>query len=258
MAYFKLETRGHVAILTIDRPEVLNALDHYVYVEWNAMLDEIEADDNIYVLIFTGAGRAFLAGGTIVQMRATTSFENQIGGLEASLLSRRLEYFKKPVIAAVNGYALGGGSEIALACDICLASEKARFGFPETGLGIIAGDGCTQLLTRAVGPAVATELTATGRTVKPDEALKLGLISHIYPPEELMPKAIELAEVICSNAQIAVQQSKMAIRTGLEVNIEAGCKLEVEANAVCFATEDKHEGMTAFLEKRAEKHFKYR
>ena len=145
-----------------------------------------------------------------------------------------------------------------MACDIRLASEKAKFGQPEVGLGITPGFGGTQRLPRIVGMSKAIELCAVGNIFKADEALEMGLVSYVYPPEELMDKAIEMAEQICANAQIAVQQCKMAIRAGQDVDIENGCKLEVEANAVCFATEDKLEGMTAFLEKRAEKNFKYR
>jgi len=183
--------------------------------------------------------------------------ESARDGQEASALTRRLETFKKPVIAAINGYALGGGGEIALACDIRLASDRAKFGFPEVSLGIIAGDGCTQLLARTVGVAKAAELTFTGRVFDAEEALRIGMISYVYPHEELMDRAVGLAEEICANAQIAVQQTKKVLRAGLEVDRDSGCALEVQANAVCFATEDKYEGTSAFLEKR-DKNFRYR
>jgi enoyl-CoA hydratase len=255
MAYVKQEKHGHVMLLTMDRPEVLNATDDDAFEELIAVTEQIDGDDDIYVVILTGAGRAFLAGGDIAYMREL----NATRGLRNSSLGQRafnsFGRMKKPVIAAINGWALGGGCELALACDIRIASEKARFGCPEAGLGIMTGSSGTQRLPRTLGVSKAIELIGTGRIFKADEALRIGLVSYVYPHEELMDRAMELAEQICANAPIAVQQCKMAILSGYDIPIEVACKLEVEANAVCFGTEDKMEGMGAFLEKRTQKQF---
>lgn len=258
MSFVLLEKRGHVAIMTLNRPEVLNAMNKELSMQLFDTLDQVENDDDIYVAILTGAGRAFLAGADIAANLNASSFNTAVDSAENSRLAMRIQNLKKPVIAAVNGFALGGGCEIAMACDIRLASEKARFGQPEAGLGIMTGLGGAIRLPRIVGMSKAIELCAVGNIFKADEALEMGLVSYVYPPEELMDKAIEMAEQIAANAQIAVQQCKMAIHASQDVDIENGCKLEVEANSICFATEDKLEGMTAFLEKRAEKNFKYR
>ena len=258
MSTVLLEKKGHIALLTLNRPEVLNALDDQMRIDLIAVLDEVERDDDIYVAVLTGAGRAFLAGADIAEMRDRGAFPSMISSEESSYIAMRLHNLKKPVIAAVNGFALGGGLEIALACDIRIASEKARFGLPEAGLGIMTGLGGAVRLPQTVGYAKALEMAATAKIMKAVEAEELGIVSYVYPPEEFLDKAMELAEQIAANAQIAVQQCKVAIRASQEVDIDAGCELEVSANAVCFATEDKLEGMTAFLEKRAEKSFKYR
>ena len=258
MSYIKQEKRGHVVILTMNRPEVLNATDDDSFEELIAVTRQVDADDDIYVAILTGSGHAFLAGGDIAYMREL----NAMRGLRNSSLGQKafnaFSNMKKPVIAAINGFCLGGGCELALACDIRLASEKARFGCPEAGLGIMTGSGGTQRLPRTLGVSKAIELIGTGRIFKADEAKKIGLVSYVCPHEELMDRAMELAQQICANAPIAVQQCKMAILSGRDIPIDEACKLEVEANAVCFGTEDKLEGMSAFLEKRSEKHFKGR
>ena len=241
----------------MNRPEVLNATDDDAFEELIAVTQQVDADDDISVAILTGAGRAFLAGGDIAYMRGLSAMR----GLRNSSLGQKafnaFSNMKKPVIAAINGWALGGGCELALACDIRIASDKARFGCPEAGLGIMTGSGGTQRLPRTLGVSTAIELIGTGRIFKADEAKKIGLVSYVYPHEELMDKAMELAQTICANAQISVQQYKWIMRTALDANTKAGCAMEYLADSVCFSTNDKYEGMSAFLEKRDEKHFTF-
>ena len=254
MGFVKLEKQGHVGIVTIDRQEALNALNSQVLDDLDAMIDQVAADDEIYVMILTGAGRSFVAGADIGEMKGFSSIDGKKFGVHGGGVFLKLENMAKPVIAAVNGFALGGGCELSMACDIRLASEKARFGQPEVGLGITPGFAGTQRLPRIVG----MELILTARTIRADEAKELGLVSHVYPAEELMDKALELANAICANAQIAVQESKRCIRMGMQTDIATGSAFEAEAFGVCCGTEDKNEGMGAFLEKRAEKHFQNR
>lgn len=255
MKYVKLESKDHIGIVTIDRQEALNALNSEVLSELNQIIDQVAEDDNIYVMVLTGAGRSFVAGADIGEMKAFSSIDGKRFGIYGGGVFLKLENMAKPVIAAINGFALGGGCELSMACDIRLASEKARFGQPEVGLGITPGFAGTQRLPRIVGVAKAMELIFTAKTIKADEAKAIGLVSEVYPPDELMPKALALAEAICANAQIAVQQSKRCIRMGMQTDIATGSAFEAEAFGVCFGTEDKDEGMGAFLEKRAEKHF---
>ena len=223
MGFVKVEQQGHVGILTIDRQEALNALNSQVLNDLDAAIDEVAANDDVYVVVLTGAGRSFVAGADIGEMK---------------------------------GFSLGGGCELSMACDIRLASEKAKFGQPEVGLGITPGFAGTQRLPRIVGISKAMELILTAKVIGAAEAKAIGLVSEVYPPEELMPKALELANAICANAQIAVQESKRCIRMGMQTDISTGSAFEAEAFGVCCGTEDKDEGMGAFLEKRAEKHFK--
>ena len=256
MAFLDLTRSGHIATVTINRPEALNALNSAVLSELDAAIDVLSRDDEVYVVILTGAGRSFVAGADIAEMRGFTAVEGKRFGVRGGGVFLKLEQMEKPVIAAVNGFALGGGCELAMACDIRLASEKARFGQPEVGLGITPGFGGTQRLPRIVGQSRAMELILTGRTVKADEALAIGLVDAVYPADELMVKATELAEMICANAQIAVRQAKRCIRMGMQADIATGAAFEAEAFGVCCGTQDKAEGMDAFLEKRSEKHFK--
>ncbi len=256
MAFLDLTRSGHIATVTINRPEALNALNSAVLSELDAAIDVLSRDDEVYVVILTGAGRSFVAGADIAEMRGFTAVEGKRFGVRGGGVFLKLEQMEKPVIAAVNGFALGGGCELAMACDIRLASDKARFGQPEVGLGITPGFGGTQRLPRIVGQSRAMELILTGRTVKADEALAIGLVDAVYPADELMVKATELAEMICANAQIAVRQAKRCIRMGMQADIATGAAFEAEAFGVCCGTQDKAEGMDAFLEKRSEKHFK--
>ena len=258
MSFVAFEQRGPIGVLTMNRPEALNALNEQVLRDLNAALDAVEANDEVLVVILTGAGRSFVAGADIGQMKDLTPVQAKKFGSYGNQVFLKLENFPKPVIAAVNGFALGGGCELSMACDIRLASEKAKFGQPEVGLGITPGFGGTQRLARIVGVSKAMELILTAKTIKADEAKAIGLVSEVYPAEELMDKAMELANAICANAQIAVCESKRCIRMGMQTDIHTGSAFEAEAFGVTCGTEDKNEGMGAFLEKRAEKHFQNR
>ena len=258
MSFVAFEQRGPIGVLTMNRPEALNALNEQVLRDLNAALDAVEANDEVLVVILTGAGRSFVAGADIGQMKDLTPVQAKKFGSYGNQVFLKLENFPKPVIAAVNGFALGGGCELSMACDIRLASEKAKFGQPEVGLGITPGFGGTQRLPRIVGVSKAMELILTAKTIKADEAKAIGLVSEVYPAEELMDKAMELANAICANAQIAVCESKRCIRMGMQTDIHTGSAFEAEAFGVTCGTEDKNEGMGAFLEKRAEKHFQNR
>ena len=255
MSFVKVEKKGHVAVMTISRPEALNALNTQVLMDLDTAIDQVEKDSEIYVAVLTGDGRSFVAGADIGEMKNFNSIDGKRFGVLGGNVFLKLENMAKPVIAAVNGFALGGGCELCMACDIRLASEKAKFGQPEVGLGITPGFCGTQRLPRIVGVAKAMELILTAKTIGAAEAKEIGLVSYVYPPEELMPKAMELAEAICANAQIAVQESKRCIRMGMQTDIYTGAAFEAEAFGVTCGTEDKNEGMGAFLEKRAEKHF---
>lgn len=255
MGFVNLEQKGHVGIVTIDRQEALNALNSQVLDDLSAALDQVNHNDEIYVVVLTGAGRSFVAGADIAEMKEFSAIEGKRFGLHGGNVFLKLENLSKPVIAAVNGFALGGGCELAMSCDIRLASEKAKFGQPEVGLGITPGFGGTQRLPRIVGIAKAMELILTAKVIGAAEAQAIGLVSAVYPPEELMDKALELANAICQNAQIAVCEAKKCIRMGMQTDIHTGSAFEAEAFGVTCGTQDKNEGMGAFLEKRAEKHF---
>ena len=258
MAFVKVEKQGHVGIMTISRPEALNALNSQVLTDLEAAIDQVERDQEIYAVILTGEGRSFVAGADIGEMKEFSAIDGKRFGVHGGQVFLKLENLSKPVIAAVNGFALGGGCELAMACDIRLASEKAKFGQPEVGLGITPGFGGTQRLPRIVGVSKAMELILTARVIGAAEAKAIGLVSEVYPPEELMGKAMEMANMICANAQIAVCQSKRCIRMGMQTDIATAAAFEAEAFGVTCGTEDKNEGMGAFLEKRSEKNFKNR
>ena len=255
MSFVKFEKQGNVAVLTIDRPEALNALNSQVLCDLDAAISQVEADDEVRVVVLTGAGRSFVAGADIGEMVNFSAIDGKKFGVHGGSIFLRLENLSKPVIAAINGFALGGGCELAMACDIRIASEKAKFGQPEVGLGITPGFGGTQRLPRIVGISKAMELILTAKVIGAAEAKEIGLVSQVYAPEELMDKALELANAICANAQIAVQESKRCIRMGMQTDIATGSAFEAEAFGVCCGTADKDEGMGAFLEKRQEKHF---
>ena len=261
----RYEKQENIGILTINRPEALNALNSAVIGDLEQAITEVEKDAGLGALIITGEGRSFVAGADIGEQLPMDVASGRKWGQRGSALFRRIEKLEIPTIAAVNGFALGGGCELAMSCDIILAAGPnaegkggAKFGQPEVGLGITPGFGGTQRLPRIVGVSKAMELILTAKTIKADEAKAIGLVSEVYPAEELMDKAMELANAICANAQIAVCESKRCIRMGMQTDIHTGSAFEAEAFGVTCGTEDKNEGMGAFLEKRAEKHFQNR
>lgn len=250
MEFILVEKQGHTAVLTINRPAALNALNSQVLSELAEAVNTVADDDDIYVVVITGSGKAFVAGADIGEMKDLTPLEGKEFGQFGSAVFSMIENLPKPVIAAVNGFALGGGCELAMSCDIRIAGEKAKFGQPETGLGITPGFGGTQRLPRIVGKSMAKELIFTGRTVPAATALEIGLVDRVVSQEELLPTALALAEEIGKNAQVAVRQAKAAINHGMDVDLATGLAFEAEAFGMCFSTEDQLEGMTAFVEKR--------
>ena len=256
MAFVEVTKQGNIGIVTMNRPEALNALSSQVFADLTAALDVVEKDDDIYVVIITGAGRSFVAGADIGEM-ATMNVEEGLAFSElGNNLMMRVDLFSKPTIAAVNGFALGGGCELALAADIRVASEKAKFGQPEVGLGIIPGFGGTQRMARIIGTGAAMELIYTADTIDAKRALEIGLVQHVVPAEELMAFALEMANKIAAKAQVAIRTSKMAIRRGIDCDISTAATYEALAFATCFATEDQKDAMKAFVEKRKLEKFK--
>jgi hypothetical protein len=241
---------GHIATITINKPQVLNALSTEVLTDLKQVLDEIEKIENIYAVIITGAGeKSFVAGADIAEMKDKNPKQATEYAEFADGIFFRIENFHCPVIAAVNGFALGGGCELAMACDIRIASETARFAQPETGLGITPGFGGTQRLPRLVGAGRAKELIYTGRTIKADEALAIGLVNKVTKPEALMQETLAMAQTICQKAPFAIKKAKEAINRGLQVSIDKAIAIETEEFAQCFATEDQKMAMAAFVKK---------
>ena len=254
---FKID--DHIATITINKPQVLNALSTEVLGDLNQVLDEIEKVPNIYAVIITGAGeKSFVAGADIAEMKDKTEAQAAEYARFADGIFFRIENFHCPVIAAVNGFALGGGCELAMACDIRIASENAGFAQPETGLGITPGFGGTQRLARLIGAGRAKELIYTCRQVKAEEALAIGLVNKVTKQENLMAETLAMAQTICQKAPLAVKKSKEAINRGLQVSIDKAIEIEIEAFAQCFATEDQKMGMNAFLKKEKIEHFNNR
>ena len=251
----RYEKQENIGILTINRPEALNALNSTVIGDLEQAITEVEKDAELGALIITGEGRSFVAGADIGEQLPLDVAGGRKWGQRGSALMRRIEKLEIPTIAAVNGFALGGGCELAMSCDIILASEKAKFGQPEVGLGITPGFSGTQRLPRRVGIAKAKELIFSGKVIGAAEAEKIGLVNAVYAPEELIPGAIAMAKSFTANAPIAVKYSKACIDRGMQMDIDDGIALENELFAMCFATADQKEGMGAFLEKRKEKHF---
>ena len=246
----RYEKNENIGIATINRPEALNALNSTVISELEQLMCEVEKDTELRAFILTGEGRSFVAGADIGEQRPMDLTAGRAWGQRGSALFRRIEKLEIPTIAAVNGFALGGGCEIAMSCDIILASEKAKFGQPEVGLGITPGFSGTQRLPRRVGTAKAKELIFSGKMIKADEAKEMGLVNAVYAPEELMNGAVEMAKSFAKNAPIAVKYAKACIDRGMQMDIDGGIALENEMFAMCYATADQKEGMTAFLEKR--------
>ena len=245
-----LERRGPVAVVTINRPEKRNALNIQTRAEGAAALDELRADDAVRVVVLTGAGdKAFIAGADIAEFAQRTAIGQREVMLEPSLFNA-IDGFPKPIIAMVNGYCLGGGCEVALACDIRVASEKASFGQPEINLGIIPGGGGTQRLTRLVGEGKAMEMILTGEIIDAAAALGIGLVNHVVPADQLEAKTMEIANRIAEKSPIALRLAKEAIKIASRSNLDEGLRREVDLFALCFSSEDKDEGVKAFLEKR--------
>lgn len=238
-----------IAVIAINRPEALNALNSTVIEELEKLIDDLEKNEGIRAMILTGEGRAFVAGADIGEQYPLNVAEGRKWGQRGSKLMRRIEMLEFPTIAAVNGFALGGGCEIAMSCDIILASEKAKFGQPEVSLGITPGFSGTQRLPRRIGVAMAKELIYSGKMIKAQEAEKIGLVNHVYPADELMSSAIDMAKSFIKNAPIALKYSKACIDRGLQMDIDDGIAYENELFAMCFATEDQKSGMKAFLDK---------
>ncbi len=255
MGFVDYEVEGHVGIMTINRPKALNALNEDVLKDLGAAFDAVNLDE-IRVVILTGAGeKSFVAGADIAAMSTMTKAEGEAFGKFGNDVFRKIEIFPVPVIAAVNGFALGGGNELAMSCDIRICSENAVFGQPEVGLGITPGFGGTQRLARLIGPGKAKEMVYGGRNIKADEAYRVGLVNAVYPQEELMAAAKKLASGIAKNAPIAVRNCKKAINDGLEADMDQAIVVEEKLFGDCFETEDQKEGMAAFLEKRKVERF---
>lgn len=255
MGYVDYELDGYVGIMTINRPKALNALNEEVLKDIEAAFDAVDLSAT-RVVILTGAGeKSFVAGADIAAMSTMTKAEGESFGKFGNDIFRKIETFPIPVIAAVNGFALGGGNELAMSCDIRICSENAAFGQPEVGLGITPGFGGTQRLARIIGVGKAKEMVYGARNIKADEAYRLGLVNAVYPQEELMAAAKKLAQTIAKNAPIAVRNSKKAMNDGLQVDMDQAIVIEEKMFGACFETEDQKEGMTAFLEKRKVEQF---
>lgn len=245
---FKKE--GNIGILSINRPDALNALNSIVLDELNEAMDVINNDEDVHVIILTGEGRAFVAGADIGEMKNMNPIEARAFAEKGLSLFRKIELLEKPVIAAVNGFALGGGCELSMSCDIRIASEKAKFGQPEVGLGITPGFAGTQRLSRLVGIGRAKELIFTCDIISAEEAYRIGLVNKVVSGQELMTSAIEMANKILSKSQLAIRYANTAINRGIETDLDTGMAIEKDLFGLCFATEDQKEGMGAFLEKR--------
>lgn len=244
-----LQKEDKIAIITINRPKALNALNSETLIELDLAIDEISKDDEIYALILTGEGKAFVAGADITEMKDLDVMGGRKFGILGNKIFRKLETLEKPVIAAVNGFALGGGCELSMACDIRIASSRAKFGQPEVGLGITPGFGGTQRLARLIGTGMAKQLIYTGDIINAEEALRIGLVNKVVEPEQLLEEVKLLAKKIVNNAPIAVKLSKTAINRGMQMDIDTALMYEAEIFGECFSTVDQKNGMIAFLEK---------
>lgn len=244
-----LEKKGHIAIIKMNRPHVLNALNIETLNELDRVVTQLSHDKDVFVIILTGEGKAFVAGADVAEMSAFTVFESRRFSHLGHRIFRKLDTLEIPTIAAVNGFALGGGCELAMACDIRIASENAKFGQPEVKLGITPGFGGTQRLARLIGSSMAKQLIFTGDIIDAEEALRINLVNKVVPAETLLDEAFFMAERIASNGPIAVQLSKTAINRGLDMNLDTALSYEAEIFSKCFSTKDQKTGMKAFLEK---------
>ena len=239
-----------VATITFNRPEVLNAINDVVLNEFNQLLDLVEQDDDIRVMVVTGNGKAFIAGADISALKSFTVMEGKAFTIRGQKILNKIEGLSKPVIAAINGYAMGGGLELALACDFRIASDKAKLGVPETKLGIFPGFGGTQRLTRVTNYGTAKYMIFSGDPVTAQKALELGIVQEVVPAEILFERVKELANKIKANGPIALKMAKKAVQSGMNMDLENAIKFEAETYTTCFVSEDRVEGMSAFLEKR--------
>ncbi|MEO6392894.1 MAG: enoyl-CoA hydratase-related protein [Pyrinomonadaceae bacterium] len=245
-----IEKRDRVAIITINRPDKLNALNIQTRTEGAAALNELAADDSVNVVVITGAGeKSFVAGADIGEFAGRTPL-TQREVMRGPSLFTAFDNFSKPVIAMINGFCLGGGCELALACDLRIASDRARFGQPEINLGIIPGGGGTQRLTRLVGEGKAMEMILTGDMVDAQTALSIGLVNMVFPAAELTEKTLEIAAKIAEKSPIATRLAKESVKLASRSNLDEGLRREVDLFALCFSSKDKDEGVAAFLEKR--------
>ena len=253
MGFVNYEAQGAVGLVTINRPEALNALNPQVLADLKAVFEGID-QNAIRCVVVTGAGeKSFVAGADIGSMSVMTKAEGETFGKMGNDVFRMIETFPIPVIAAVNGFALGGGNELTMCCDFRICSDNAMFGQPEVGLGITPGFGGTQRLARLVGPGMAKQLVYTAANIKADEALRIGLVNAVYPQAELMENAMKLAGKIARNAPIAVRNCKKAINEGLEVGMDEAVVIEEKLFGACFETHDQKEGMGCFLSKEKPK-----
>jgi enoyl-CoA hydratase len=240
-----------IATLTFNRPKALNALNGELLEELSRTLDVVAANEDIRVLILTGSGdKSFVAGADISELAKCNALQGKIFSTKGHEAISKLQCLAIPVIAAVNGFALGGGSEIALACDFIYASENAKFGLPEITLGIIPGFGGTQRLPRLIGPNMAKEMIFTGKMISAIEAQSLGIVNRVVSAEALMTEVLATAKAISQKGKVALRAAKQVIDAGLNVDLKTGCRMEVDAFALCMTSEDAKEGTTAFLEKR--------
>ena len=251
MTNILLEKKGLYAVATINRPKALNALNSEVLSDLDELVRTVSADADIRALVITGSGeKAFVAGADIGEMSTLTPAEGEAFGKHGNDVFRKLETLPIPTIAAVNGFALGGGCELSMSCDIRLCADTAVFGQPAAALGITPGFGGTHRLARLVSPGMAKQLIYTAKNIKADEAYRIGLVNAVYPLDELLPAAEKMAETIAKNAPIAVRACKKAINDGLEVKMDDAIVIEEKLFGSCFKTADQIEGMSAFLEKR--------
>lgn len=249
--FLSLDVQGGIGTITIERPKMLNALSSEVLIELGSLLREVEKSSTIDVLVITGSGeKAFVAGADIAEMKDKTAILGKKFSQEGNSVFTQLANLTQPTIACINGFALGGGCELALACDIRIASTNAKFGQPEVGLGIVPGFGGTQRLPRLVGAGIAKELIFTGKVIETDEAYHIGLVNHVYSQDDLIEEGMKLAKSIQKNAYLAVTSSKSVIDSGLDMSLENGLKYEAEVFGALFATNDQKEGMDAFVNKR--------
>ncbi len=246
-----VEKSERIAIVTINRPSVLNALNKDTLMELLQVMPILEQDDEVDVVIITGAGeKSFVAGADIAYMQKLNAIEGRAFGILGNKVFRSIEQLTKPVIAAVNGFALGGGCELAMCCDFRLASNRARFGQPEVGLGITPGFGGTQRLARLVGPGMAKQILFSAKPIDAEQALRIGLVNMVTEPDALMDSVMSIAKTICQQGQLAVRLCKAAVNEGMQSDIDRGITIEADAFGLCFSTQDQKEGMQTFLEKR--------